>query len=213
MAAIHLPRVFGSGCRVCRPSLQICRGPAGPPGSRRQKCTWERRLIAFTVALMLDVVGIAADEASLIASPETGWPQFRGPRRDGISDDRGLLQSWPEGGPKLLWSARGAGRGFSSPIIADGRVYVTGDFGEEMRILAYDLRGKLLWQTRNGDAWLNQYQGARASVTFSGGQVYHQNAHGRVVCLEAASGREVWRVDVLARFRAENITWGLSECA
>lgn len=154
----------------------------------------------------------ANSTASLIASPETGWPQFRGPRRDGVSDERGLLQSWPEGGPTKLWSATGAGRGYSSPIIGGGRLYVTGDFGEDLFILAYDLEGRPLWKTKNGSAWLNQYQGARSSVTYSAGKLYHQNAHGRVVCLDAADGRELWAVNILERFRGENITWGLSEC-
>lgn len=152
-----------------------------------------------------------ASSAELIGSPEPGWPQFRGPRRDGVSLETGLLQSWPEGGPPRLWSATGAGRGFSSPVIGDGRIYLTGDFAEEVRILAYDLQGKPLWQAKNGAAWLNQYQGARASVTLSAGRLYHQNAHGRVVCLEAATGKELWAVNPLERFRGENITWGLSE--
>ncbi len=152
------------------------------------------------------------ETASLIASPEPGWPQFRGPRRDGISDEKNLLPSWPEGGPRQLWSAKGAGRGFSAPIIADGRLFLTGDFGEETRVLAFDLQGKLLWSTPNGAAWLNQYQGARASVTYSDGRAYHENAHGRVACFEASSGKEVWSVNLLERWRGENITWGLSEC-
>lgn len=154
----------------------------------------------------------ATNSAVLIASPEAGWPQFRGPRRDGVSDERGLLQAWPEGGPTRLWTATGAGRGYSSPIIAGGRLYVTGDFGEDLYILAYDLQGKPLWKTKNGSAWLNQYQGARSSVTYSAGRLYHQNAHGRIVCLDAADGRELWAVNTLERFRGENITWGLSEC-
>ena len=157
-------------------------------------------------------VGVEAGRAELIASPEVGWPQFRGARRDGVSDERGLLQVWPEGGPKLLWSATGAGKGFSSTIIGGGRIYVTGDFGEEVRVLAYDLSGKPLWSARNGDAWLNQYQGARASVTFRDGSLYHQNAHGRIVCLDAATGKEQWAVELMKRFGGENITWGFSEC-
>lgn len=153
-----------------------------------------------------------AGHAALIASPEAGWPQFRGPRRDGLSDERGLLPSWPEGGPRLRWSASGIGRGYSSPIIAGGRLYITGDFEEELRILAFDLQGKPLWHAVNGASWLNQYKGARASVTYSAGRIYHENAQGRVACLDAANGREIWSVDLLPRFRGENITWGLSEC-
>ncbi len=110
------------------------------------------------------------------------------------------------------WSATGAGKGFSSPIIAGGRIFVTGDFGADTFVVAYDLAGKPLWRAKNGEAWLNQYQGARASVTVSAGRVYHENAHGRVLCLDAATGRELWAVNLLERFRGENITWGLSEC-
>ena len=114
------------------------------------------------------------------------------------------------------WRAQSAvgerGRGFSSTIIGGGRLYVTGDFDAEMRILAYDLAGKPLWSARNGDAWLNQYQGARTSVTYRDGRLYHENAHGRIVCLDAATGRELWAVDLAQRFGAENITWGFSEC-
>lgn len=150
--------------------------------------------------------------AELIASPEAGWPQFRGARRDGTSDERGLLPTWPEGGPKLLWSATGAGKGYSSPIIGGGKLFVTGDFGAEMRVLAYDLGGKPLWSVRNGDAWLNQYQGARASVTYRDGLLYHQNAHGRIVGLDAATGKERWAVELMRTFGGENIRWGFSEC-
>lgn len=150
--------------------------------------------------------------ARLVSSPESGWPQFRGPRRDGISDERGLLPAWPEGGPKLLWSATGVGRGFSSPVIAGGRLFLTGDFDGEVRVQALDLAGRPLWSAANGPSWLNQYQGARASVAYSEGHVYHYSAHGRVTGFEAATGRQVWTVDLLQQFGGANITWGLSEC-
>ncbi len=58
---------------------------------------------------------IAAAEDGLVPSPEPGWPQWRGRRRDGVSRETGLLPSWPRGGPKRLWKASGLGRGYSSP--------------------------------------------------------------------------------------------------
>lgn len=103
------------------------------------------------------------------------------------------------------------GRGYSAPIVVGGRIYLTGDLGEALQIFALNPAGVRLWQTTNGRAWKNPYPGARSSCTYSQGRLYHANAHGRVVCLEAASGAELWSVNVLERFGGENITWGLSE--
>lgn len=148
----------------------------------------------------------------LIASSEPGWPQWRGPRRDGISDEKGLLKSWPPGGPKLLWKTDNLGTGWSSPIVVGERLYITGDMGDGLVVYALDLNGTVLWRSRNGRAWKGPYPGARACCAFSEGRLYNMNAHGRVVCLDAASGRELWAIDVLERFGGRNITWALSEC-
>jgi len=148
----------------------------------------------------------------LIASPEPDWPQWRGKRRDGISDEKGLLPVWPEEGPKLLWKVDGLGVGWSSPIVVKDRLYITGDVEDQLVIFAFDTAGRLLWQVANGRAWKGPYPGARASCTFSEGKLYHINAHGRLACLDAQTGRELWAVDVLRRFEAANITWAISEC-
>ncbi len=153
------------------------------------------------------------DETALrvIASPEPDWPQWRGPRRDGHCDETGLLARWPAGGPRKLWESDGLGRGYSSPIIAGGRIYLTGDVGEELRVFALDLAGRRLWQSVNGRSWRTPYPGARASCTYHAGRLYHLNAHGRVACLDASSGRELWAVELFERFGGKNITWALSE--
>jgi len=156
--------------------------------------------------------GANAAADGLIASPQPGWPQWRGPRRDGISDETGLLPTWPEDGPRLLWKVDGLGKGWSSPIVVQERVYVTGDVAEDLIVFAFDLGGKLLWQAKNGAAWQGSFPGARACCGYSQGRLYHLNAHGRLACLDAADGRERWAVDVLKRFNAENITWAISEC-
>jgi len=148
----------------------------------------------------------------LIASEEQGWPQWRGPRRDGVSDEKGLLSTWPASGPKLLWKVEGLGTGWSSPIVIGERLYITGDVGNDLIVFAFDRGGTEQWRTKNGKAWKGPYPGARACCVFSEGRLYHLNAHGRLACLDAGSGKELWTVDILERFSARNITWALSEC-
>lgn len=168
--------------------------------------------LAVPGACGAEAAGAGAQADGLIASPEAGWPQWRGPRRDGVSLETGLLQAWPEGGPRLLWTASGLGRGWSSPIITGGRIYITGEVGNDLRVFALDLEGKKVWEAANGAAWKGPHPGARATCAYSAGRLYHMNAHGRVACLDAADGRQVWAADVLERFAGRPLTWGLSEC-
>lgn len=162
--------------------------------------------------LSLAATGLGESLDGLIASPEPGWPQWRGPRRDGISDEKGLLPSWPQDGPKLLWKIDGLGRGWSAPIVVHDRIYITGDIEDDLVLFAFDLQGKPVWRAKNGPAWKGSFPGARACCAYSEGRLYHMNAYGRVACLEAASGKELWSVDVLERFQGRNIQWATSEC-
>jgi outer membrane protein assembly factor BamB len=75
-----------------------------------------------------------------------------------------------------------------------------------------DLEGKPVWQAKNGRSWTGSFPGARACCAFSEGRLYNMNAHGRVACLDAASGQQLWAVNVLERFEGKNITWAVSEC-
>jgi outer membrane protein assembly factor BamB len=151
------------------------------------------------------------DEPVLVRSDMPSWSQWRGPRRDGISEETGLLTHWPEGGPTRLWTAAGIGRGYSSVVVGGETVFITGDEGDDLIISAFSLDGKLQWQRKNGAAWKRSFPGARSSCTFDKGKLYHMNAHGRLMCLDASSGAEVWAVNVLERFEGKNITWGISE--
>lgn len=183
------------------------------PHDKRRLAGWITVCAASCLlfALAADARAGAFSEG-LIASPEPDWPQWRGPRRDGISDEKGLLASWPPDGPKPLWKIDGLGKGWSSPIIVGERIYITGDVGDDLVVFALDRTGAIQWQTKNGRAWKGPYPGARACCAYSDGRVYNLNAHGRLICLDAASGREQWTVDILERFRGKNITWALSEC-
>lgn len=150
--------------------------------------------------------------ARLIPSPEPGWPQWRGPRRDGISTETNLLSTWPEGGPHLLWKAEGLGYGYAAPIIVRDRIFLAGDAGPDLVVHALDLEGKAVWKATNGASWNGPYPGARAACAYADGSILHLNAHGRLACLDASTGRERWHVNILERFGGRNITWALSEC-
>ncbi len=173
-----------------------------------------RRCIVLTIAASLlaaAALHAAQAEDGLIPSPEDGWPQWRGRWRDAVSRETGLLQQWPEDGPPLLWTADGVGRGWAQPIVAGGRIYVAGDFGDRCDVRCLDMQGKELWRATNGKAWTRNYKGARAACCFAGGRIYHMNGHGRLACLDADTGKELWAQNVLDRFGGWPITWGISE--
>ncbi len=169
-------------------------------------------LLSFRALMAAEPTMTGPAQPSLIASPEPGWPQWRGPRRDGICDETGLLPSWPDGGPMLLWKTNGLGRGYSCPIITGGRIYLTGDFPGGLRLFALDLKGQRVWEATNGLPWKGPYPGSRACVAVRDGRVFHMNAHGRVACFDAVTGRELWAVNMLKRFEGRNLTWAVSEC-
>jgi outer membrane protein assembly factor BamB len=147
-------------------------------------------------------------------SPETlaaSWPCFHGPKGDNISPETGLLKKWPQEGPKLLWTCKGIGEGFGSPSIAGGLIYVSGTLDDKATITAIDLTGNIRWQVPAGDTWKGNYPGTRGTPNIDGQRLYHESPMGQVVCLNAKTGKEAWRVDILKEFDASNITWGLAE--
>ena len=128
------------------------------------------------------------------AAMAADWPTWRGPARDGLSPDKGLLKEWPEGGPKLLWSFDKAGKGYSSPAITGGRIYLTGSRGGKAEIICIDAaKGKELWSTPIGEDPEKGYNtgwggGPRGAPTVSDGMVYAMSANGELTCLTADKG-------------------------
>jgi outer membrane protein assembly factor BamB len=145
------------------------------------------------------------------AQDEAFWPQFHGPLRNNVSNETGLLKEWPEGGPKLLWTAGGLGHGYSTVSIADGRIYTAGNLDGKTVVTAMDTRGEVLWRAENGQAWTGDRPGTRGTPTIDGDRVYHESPHGDVICLETATGERVWGLNILEKFGSQNIFWALSE--
>ena len=167
-----------------------------------------RSLLAL--GLILGGLATAAVAQTPAAVAAGDWPQFRGPNRDGKSAEKGLLAQWPEGGPKLLWSATGIGIGFSHVSVA-GTVYVTGLVGTEGVLRAYTLDGKLAWEAKYGPEYAKDHPGARTIPTVCDGLVYVMSGLGTLSCLDAASGKPVWSAKVFELADAKEIMWGYAE--
>lgn len=159
------------------------------------------------------ILGLTALSVQAPAGRGDDWPQWRGPSRDGISRDKGLLQAWPGGGPPLAWKAAGAGTGYSSMAVAGGRLFTLGARGGTEYVMAFDAgTGRKLWETPNGRQFGNDRgDGPRGTPTVDGDRVYALGASGDLASVDAATGRVVWKINILSTFGGSNIQWGLSE--
>ena len=163
-------------------------------------------------ALLAGLAALVAG-ASVTIHALDDWPQWRGPRRDGVSAERGLLKAWPQNGPPLAWKATGAGQGYSSFAVAGGRLYTLGAREDREHVVAFDAAsGKRLWDAPHGRRFSNDRgDGPRGTPTVDGTRVYAFGASGDLTALDAASGKVAWTVNVIRDFGGQNITWGLSE--
>lgn len=142
------------------------------------------------------------------------WPQWRGPARDAISRETGLLKSWPAEGPRLLWKATGLGGGYSAPSVAGKRVYGMSYRGDDEVVWALDeATGKEVWRTviaRANKTDIGYPEGSRCTPTVDGGKVYAVGASGDLVCLDT-SGRILWRKSLVKDFGGQIPGWGFTE--
>lgn len=145
------------------------------------------------------------------------WPQWRGPRRDGISKETGLSKEWPEGGPKVLWQAKDLGEGYSTPSVVGNRLYVISNRGMDAEFVqARDVEnGQAVWSTTIGKVGANDpkapYPASRSTPTVDGEFLYALGSDGDLVCLKRADGAKVWHKNLRADFGGEFGYWAYSE--
>ncbi len=147
------------------------------------------------------------------AAGAADWPDWRGPERDGLSRETGLLAKWPPGGPPLAWTASGLGSGFSSLSTSNGLVFTQGQRDGKQYLIALDeATGRKRWEVAHGSAYgNNRGDGPRGTPTVDGDRVYALAADGSLICVNAATGERLWSTNLLQRFGGSNIRWGLSE--
>jgi outer membrane protein assembly factor BamB len=154
------------------------------------------------------------------------WPQWLGPKRDAVWRESGLLDKFPEGGPKVRWRAPVAA-GYAGPAVAGGRVFVMdrvlpegaknpqnafarGSIPGKERVLCFnEADGKLLWQHDYDCTYTISYAlGPRCTPTVGDNKVYTLGAEGHLYCLDAASGKPIWSLDLQAKYKCKSPIWG-----
>ena len=168
----------------------------------------------------ITIVGVFLASTLSHVLADAPWPSFRGPDRSGVSTDKGLLQSWPTEGPELVWEAAGAGRGYASVAIADGKVYTLGDGlstvqnADEYLTCFDQTTGKQLWIAKTGGAWSDRkpdWESSRSTPTIDGKNIYLLTPHGMLLCFDTA-GKEQWKKDLKSEFGGKKADdWGYSE--
>src|SRR5437762_13890194 len=143
----------------------------------------------------LILAGCLISTASLAAAD---WPQFLGPERNGLSAETGLLETWPEGGPKVMWRANG-GVGMSGIAIADGHLCTLIQKEGQQWLVARDpLSGELKWQVAIAPEYKNaQGDGPRATPTIHNGEVFVYTGQGVLCCVNLRNHKVLWSHDVI----------------
>ena len=164
----------------------------------------------------LALVALALTAVTTMAKADD-WTQWRGPKRDGISQEKGLLKMWPKEGPKLVWQVKDIGSGYSTPVVVGNRLYVLSNEGLENEFVrAYSTtNGKLVWSTRLGAVGNPKqqpnYPGSRSTVTVDGKLLYALSSDGDLACVEVATGKPLWKKSLRSDFGGTAGVWAYSE--
>jgi outer membrane protein assembly factor BamB len=151
----------------------------------------------------------AADPAPL---PSDAWTDFRGPGRTGLYTERSIRLDWPASGLTPLWM-QPVGAGYASFVVGNGRAYTIEQRAREEVVAAYDpVTGRELWTNRWAALFSESMggDGPRATPTWSRGRVFALGATGEFRMLDDATGRVIWRKNILEENGASNLQWGMA---
>jgi outer membrane protein assembly factor BamB len=141
------------------------------------------------------------------------WPQFLGPDRNSISPQKGLLRSWPESGPEVLWSVD-VGIGYGGPVVKNGKVYLLDREDGVCDIMrCFDLQtGKELWRFSYDAPGSLSFPGSRSVPIVDDRHVYSVGSNGDLYCFDIQTGKPIWNKNVWTDFGGEKLpTWGISQ--
>jgi outer membrane protein assembly factor BamB len=174
------------------------------------------RLLTALAAFCLCLPVVSVSRSVNLGVATADWPQWRGPERNGISQERGLLKQWPKEGPKLRWQLNDIGDGYSTPAIVGTRLYLMSNRGFEnefVQALATE-DGKVIWTTRVGNVGNANdflYSKARSTPTVDGDSIYALGSDGDLACLETKSGKILWQKNLKKEFGGQPGIWAYAE--
>jgi outer membrane protein assembly factor BamB len=137
--------------------------------------------------------------------------QWRGPDRSGIFPEKGLLQEWPKSGPENTLKVDGIGSGYSTPVMYEGIIYVTGKIDADDYLNAINQDGEIIYQVAYGKSWTNTYPDSRCTPTIDGDRIYLISGTGQMVCLNREDGSTLWSVNANDKFKGKIHKWGVAE--
>jgi outer membrane protein assembly factor BamB len=174
------------------------------------------RLFVPMAVLCICFSALAVSRSANSGSSTSDWPQWRGPHRNGISQESGLLKQWPAEGPKLLWQVDDIGDGYSTPAVVGTRIYLMSNRGFENEFVqALSTQdGKPIWTTRIGNVGNANdflYAKARSTPTVDGDFIYALGSDGDLACLETKSGKIRWQKSLRKEFGGMPGAWAYAE--
>jgi outer membrane protein assembly factor BamB len=163
------------------------------------------------IKMSIFVIVLLAGMANIYAQD---WPQYLGPYRNGISDQKGILRSWPQKGPEVLWSV-GLGIGFGGPVARDGKVYLLDrddKVGDNLR--CFDLSsGKELWNFAYEAPGSVMFPGSRSVPALDGNRIYTCGPYGNLYCIDINTHKPLWNKNIWKDFGGGEIPrWAITQC-
>jgi outer membrane protein assembly factor BamB len=137
--------------------------------------------------------------------------EWREEDRTGVSAETGLMKSWPEGGPELIWSNAELPKGYSSVSFGNNTIYTTGNDGQNDILVALDTYGKIKWKTTYGRSWTASNPESRCTPTVEGDKIYVSSGFGDIACVDGISGAIIWSLKASETYRGTYGSWGIAE--
>ena len=157
--------------------------------------------LAFTILASLVLMSATAPDVA----------QWRGPNRDGIYNETGLMKRWPDGGPKLIWHFDELGDGHTSAAVNSKGIFTTGMIDGNGYLFAFNNAGKLLWKKQYGKEWAENWNGTRSTPLVVDDKIYILSTYWQLSCFNTSNGQLIWTVDLKKEYEPKDNEWGMAE--